>query len=174
MLIPCAATGCNLPVKPAVFMCARHWRRLPQPLQQALWSTYRSGGRPSPAYARAAREAIGRVAQQEGRAPDFGPFDSAERPRKTRAERRRVVCGICRGLGHNRLRCPEAEPAALMAHRVDHRMNGHSSLTEPNMRAAIQWAAVGLAGLVAIGLAVAGYWRRTGRRPWTVPNRGRD
>ena len=108
MLRACAATACPLLVKPARFMCPRHWRLLPPPLQQWLWSTFRQGQPPSPAYGRAALEAIRLVARLEQRTPDPARFEPA-RPPARRIARRRVVCGACGEQGHNRLRHRTAE-----------------------------------------------------------------
>jgi hypothetical protein len=66
----CHARGCQVPVKPELLMCLRHWRMVPHPLQRAVWAAYRPGQcddkRPSAAWHRAADAAIGFVARSEG------------------------------------------------------------------------------------------------------------
>lgn len=52
-------------------MCRRHWNMVPQPLQAALYATYRRGQerdkKPSPAWVAAAARCRANVARQEGR-----------------------------------------------------------------------------------------------------------
>lgn len=38
----CPIAGCTSTVADKVFMCARHWRLVPRPLQQAVYQSYRS------------------------------------------------------------------------------------------------------------------------------------
>ena len=51
-------------------MCLAHWRRVPRPIQRAVWATYRPGQcddrSPSAAWHDAADAAIGFVARLEG------------------------------------------------------------------------------------------------------------
>ena len=58
----CHAHGCDTEVPPRLFMCRRHWYRLPKPYRDAIWAAYRPGQendkRPSRAYLAAARAAI--------------------------------------------------------------------------------------------------------------------
>ncbi len=50
-------------------MCAGHWRRVPNPIREAVWAAYRPGqcddGRPSLVWLEAASAAVGYVAQLE-------------------------------------------------------------------------------------------------------------
>jgi len=66
----CHARGCNVPVPPERLMCLAHWRRVPKPIQQAVWRSYRVGQcddrKPSEAWHQAADAAIGFVARAEG------------------------------------------------------------------------------------------------------------
>lgn len=39
----CHAQGCTAPVRPAIFVCGRHWKLLPKPLQRAIYVVYRPG-----------------------------------------------------------------------------------------------------------------------------------
>ena len=39
----CHAEGCNVPVPPRMFMCARHWGRVPPWLQAGIWRFYVPG-----------------------------------------------------------------------------------------------------------------------------------
>lgn len=75
----CHATDCKRDVPPSMFMCGPHWRRVPRPLQQRIWETYRKGQEedkmPSADYCRAAREAVVWVAQLERRTPDTALYD---------------------------------------------------------------------------------------------------
>ncbi len=68
----CHAKGCRSEIRPALFMCARHWAMVPPALRTAIWATYRPGQerdkRPSPEYLAAARDAINAVAEQEQKA----------------------------------------------------------------------------------------------------------
>jgi len=64
----CHAAGCTTGVPPKLFMCARHWRMVPKPMQRAIWREYRPGQEveknPSEAYLAAvlaARRVVARV-----------------------------------------------------------------------------------------------------------------
>lgn len=65
----CHWPGCNKPVPPAKWGCARHWYRLPRRLRDRIWRAYRPGQerdkRPSAAYIEAARAARLWAEQQE-------------------------------------------------------------------------------------------------------------
>jgi hypothetical protein len=65
----CHARGCDAPVPPERLMCIAHWRRVPVPIQRAVWRTYRPGQcndkQPSEAWMQAADAAIGYVAALE-------------------------------------------------------------------------------------------------------------
>jgi len=67
----CHARNCTRAVPPKMFMCLKHWRMVPKPLQQAIWATYRPGQEqdknPSEAYLHVARQAIDAVASWEAR-----------------------------------------------------------------------------------------------------------
>ena len=67
----CHARGCDVPCKPEMLMCLRHWRMVPLNLQRAVWKTYRPGQcndkRPSSEWHAAADAAIAAVAAKERR-----------------------------------------------------------------------------------------------------------
>ena len=56
----CHWPGCEVQVPPAMYMCKRHWFKLPKALQNKIWSAYRPGQEitmtPSREYVAAARE----------------------------------------------------------------------------------------------------------------------
>jgi hypothetical protein len=58
-------------VKPELLMCLAHWRKVPLPIQRAVWRYYRPGQcddrQVSREWLQAADAAIGHVARQEGR-----------------------------------------------------------------------------------------------------------
>lgn len=61
----CPISGCANKVRSQFFMCARHWRMVPRPLQAAVYESYRSTGRISDNH----REAVRIVEQvEQGRA----------------------------------------------------------------------------------------------------------
>lgn len=39
----CHAFNCEVPTQPRMFMCAKHWRMVPKPLQDAIWAAYTPG-----------------------------------------------------------------------------------------------------------------------------------
>ena len=55
----CHWPGCQKQVPPAMWGCTAHWYRLPKPLRDAIWATYRPGQEksldPSAEYMKAAR-----------------------------------------------------------------------------------------------------------------------
>ena len=57
----CPAASCSIEVSSQMFMCARHWRMVPKPLQTAVYESYRSTGRLSDNH----REAVRVVDQAE-------------------------------------------------------------------------------------------------------------
>lgn len=65
----CHAKGCDRRVPPRMFMCKAHWFRLPKPLRDAIWATYRPGQendkQPSRAYLENAQCAIEWLANQD-------------------------------------------------------------------------------------------------------------
>lgn len=74
----CHAYGCEARVKPEIFMCYPHWRRVPKDMQRRIWATYRPGQcddkHITPEYGRAAKDAIRAVAAKEGKAiPERDP-----------------------------------------------------------------------------------------------------
>lgn len=75
----CHATGCEIPVLPARFMCRRHWFQVPKALRDKIWSAYRPGQeddrQPSRAYCEAAKAAVIAVAARERREPDTRLYD---------------------------------------------------------------------------------------------------
>lgn len=58
----CPISGCSAAVPAKVFMCARHWRMVPKPLQAAIYESYCSTGRLSENH----REAVRVVEAAEG------------------------------------------------------------------------------------------------------------
>lgn len=39
----CHATGCKVPVPPRMFMCKRHWFRMPKSMRDEIWAVYVPG-----------------------------------------------------------------------------------------------------------------------------------
>jgi hypothetical protein len=39
----CHARGCTAQVPPAIFMCGKHWKMVPKPMQSAVWRHYQKG-----------------------------------------------------------------------------------------------------------------------------------
>lgn len=58
----CHATGCKVPVPPKMFLCHRHWFRLPKPMRDEIWLVYVPGQEqrkdPTPRYLEVARRCI--------------------------------------------------------------------------------------------------------------------
>ena len=75
----CHATRCSVPVPPEMFMCKRHWFRLPLRLRNSVWRTYRAGQcddmQPSREYCEVARECVVFLAEKEGITPDTQLYD---------------------------------------------------------------------------------------------------
>ncbi len=67
----CHAFECTKVVKPEMFMCLSHWRRVPRELQKRIWALYRPGQcddkNISAGYAKTAKQAIVDVAAKEGK-----------------------------------------------------------------------------------------------------------
>lgn len=67
----CHASGCEVETQPKLFMCLRHWRRLPRSMRDEIWFAYRPGQeidkRPSAEYLVAARAAIEWMAKADAR-----------------------------------------------------------------------------------------------------------
>lgn len=65
----CHARNCERATPPRMFMCAPHWRRLPQRFKDAIWAAYSPGQErrmdPSREYLDAAREAVNWLAASE-------------------------------------------------------------------------------------------------------------
>lgn len=65
----CHAWRCEVPCKPEMLMCLRHWRMVPSKLQRQVYETYRHGQcddkSPSEAWHQAADAAIAAVALRE-------------------------------------------------------------------------------------------------------------
>ncbi len=68
----CHATGCTAAVPPKMFMCRRHWFRLPKPYRDAIWDAYVPGQEvrkdPTPEYLAAAQTAIQFIERAEAAA----------------------------------------------------------------------------------------------------------
>lgn len=67
----CHAHLCPVEVPPAMFMCKRHWFRLPKAMRDAVWRTYTPGQEerrvaPTDEYMRVTDEAIVYIARKEG------------------------------------------------------------------------------------------------------------
>lgn len=66
----CHAIGCETPVAPRLFMCARHWRIVPRALQRAIWAVYIPGQErlknPTRQYLETSSEVICWLALREG------------------------------------------------------------------------------------------------------------
>src|SRR5690348_14114849 len=60
----CPIANCTVMVKPGIFMCARHWRMVPKPLQAAVYESFRATGNGLSANH---REAVRVVLASEGR-----------------------------------------------------------------------------------------------------------
>jgi len=75
----CHATCCNVPIRPTLFMCSKHWFMLPKPIRSRVWATYRHGQcddwNPSREYCLAAKEAVVYLAKLEQREPDTRVYD---------------------------------------------------------------------------------------------------
>ena len=69
----CHAEGCEVLVKPAYFMCPKHWRMVPRALQMEIWKYFNPGQEEGEAsvsreYLDAHQRAVAAVAAAEGRA----------------------------------------------------------------------------------------------------------
>ena len=74
----CHAYRCTKQIKPEMFMCFRHWRRVHRAMQAAIWKHYRVGQcddkNITVGYAEAVKNAIKAVAHSEGLTiPDGDP-----------------------------------------------------------------------------------------------------
>lgn len=68
----CHAQGCTKQVPPALFMCAKHWRMVPESMQKAIWHHYQPGQergdmQPTREYFEATRAAIAYVEELEAK-----------------------------------------------------------------------------------------------------------
>jgi len=64
----CPARGCARPVPPGMLMCPADWRRVPKPLQRAVWAAWDDGrGQGTPAHRAACRAAIAAADRQRAR-----------------------------------------------------------------------------------------------------------
>lgn len=86
----CHAVGCNTPVAAILFMCTKHWYKLPKVYQKVIWHYYRPGQEidkePTLDYIAVAFAGIACVALQEGRTPPrFVPeaVETAQRAHET-------------------------------------------------------------------------------------------
>lgn len=66
----CHAIGCETPVPPKMFMCKPHWFKLPKPMRDGIWATYKPGQEvsksPSSSYLHNSMTACVWLAEQEG------------------------------------------------------------------------------------------------------------
>lgn len=77
MFHTCHAVDCEIPVKPEMLMCRRHWFTVPPKLRSRVWATYQVGQCDlgsdvdvTRAYCEAARAAVIAVAKSEGKTID--------------------------------------------------------------------------------------------------------
>lgn len=62
----CPAAGCRRQVSPDRLMCRPHWYRVPKPLRDAVWATWRSGaGVGTSAHAEAILAAIAAASEDD-------------------------------------------------------------------------------------------------------------
>lgn len=61
----CPARHCRARVPADKLMCPVHWAKVPRPMREAVWSTWRKGGGGTRAHAAAVRAAIAAVTRQE-------------------------------------------------------------------------------------------------------------
>ena len=59
---PCRIPGCDRPAKDGQLMCWPHWRRVPRPLNKAIFATVHGDRR---AYAQNVREAVRIIQEKE-------------------------------------------------------------------------------------------------------------
>lgn len=75
----CHATDCERQVPPEMFMCKKHWFRLPREFRRKIWATYRVGQcddkQPSREYCEAAKLCVNFLAEKEGKTPDVQLYD---------------------------------------------------------------------------------------------------
>lgn len=62
---PCPVKGCTSHAKPNQLMCRPHWRRVPKPLNHAVFDTYRNLRHDPAAYRQARDAAIAAVEAKE-------------------------------------------------------------------------------------------------------------
>jgi hypothetical protein len=62
---PCPIKDCTRHAKPGQLMCWPHWRRVPKPLNHAVFETYRNLRRDPEAYRSARDQAIAAVNAKE-------------------------------------------------------------------------------------------------------------
>lgn len=63
---PCPVKGCERPAKDQQLMCWPHWRRVPRPLNKAIFETFANG--PRAEYSANVKEAIRVVEEKEASA----------------------------------------------------------------------------------------------------------
>lgn len=75
----CHAEACEVHVPPKMFMCKKHWYKVPYELRLAVWAAYQPGQErldgtafPTDEYLEVTREAIDAVAAKEGRRAEGG------------------------------------------------------------------------------------------------------
>lgn len=75
----CHATNCQTPVPPEMFMCRKHWYKVPKSIRAKIWKTYRDGQcddmEPSKEYCETAKLAVTIVAKKEGLVPDVRLYE---------------------------------------------------------------------------------------------------
>lgn len=76
----CHATGCEVEVPPRMFVCRKHWRRLPRTYQMAIWDTYKPGQEitkdPSDEYLHAAMAAVRYLERADADTSTAGPREA--------------------------------------------------------------------------------------------------
>lgn len=75
----CHATGCKVQVPPEMFMCRKHWFKLPVVFRREIYKTYRNGQcddwEVSKEYCDAAIAAVKYIAAREHKDPDIKVYE---------------------------------------------------------------------------------------------------
>lgn len=75
----CHATSCSIIIPPEMFMCKKHWFRLPKIMRGEIWRTYREGQcddmNPSFEYCYIAKRCVLYLAELEGIKSDTRLYD---------------------------------------------------------------------------------------------------
>jgi hypothetical protein len=75
----CHATNCKAKILPEMFMCKRHWFKLPKTIRDRIWREYRPGQcddwKISSEYVEAAKAGVRYIAELEGVEPDVAVYE---------------------------------------------------------------------------------------------------